>query len=84
MKRADIKLFFLRAMVRMDGQPMPESVLIDTAMINGAFMPRPTQGDAVTAIRELEADGYVAGTADELTEQRFWVLTTKGKLRAQS
>lgn len=79
---ADIKRFVLRALGRMEGLPLPEAQLVTA--INGGFTPRPLLSDVHLAMRELEADGFVQGVADELDKTAAtWTLTEKGNHKAR-
>ncbi|HQP35320.1 MAG TPA: hypothetical protein PLI95_09080 [Polyangiaceae bacterium] len=69
-----IKRFALLALARMSGEPMPADVLRDTLRV--AFHGL-TAGDLDRAVRELEADGYIAGSHVDLIGV-LWVLTAKG------
>lgn len=76
-----IKPFLLRALRRMDGQPFPETSLIQSVQL--AFpSPSPSMDEVRSQLGDLEADGYVSAVTDDLTRVRFWTLTTKGLARA--
>lgn len=74
------RIFILRALRRMNGQPFPESSLIDTVRI--AFPEAPSADEVRAALSDLEADGYLSAHTDELTQVRLWTLTPKGQARA--
>jgi hypothetical protein len=73
-----IKIFALRALARMDGQPLSMDALRSTLRL--AF-PQSAVGDLDRAVRELEDDGYVTGATVDLVGL-VWALSPKGKLKA--
>ena len=68
-----LKKFILLALQACDGLPMPQSALIG-AVQNLARPGQPTQSDVVEAIKAVEADGYVCGVSDDISETS-WTLT---------
>lgn len=78
--RTAIKRLALLALSRMEGTPLEGSALMNSLAL--ACTPRPTDSDCYSALRELEADGYVAGTRDDFTKQDVWALTAKGQIKA--
>jgi DNA-binding PadR family transcriptional regulator len=71
-----LKRALLLALLACDGLPMPQAALFSA----GALQMRPaipTLGDIDCALKDLEAEGYVAGVTEELTGVS-WSLTTKG------
>jgi len=72
------KRLALRALSRMGDQPMPADALRDSIRI---IHPQLTAGDADRAVRDLEADGYIAGTHVDLVGI-LWSLTPKGASKA--
>lgn len=79
--RAQLKIFMLRALARMDGLPMPQDSLLESA--RQAVSPRPALAEAEAACRELELDSYVSGARDDVTSVMSWTLTEKGRHKAQ-
>lgn len=76
-----LKKFILRALQACDGLPMPQSALISA--VQGMARPgQPTQGDVIEALKDVEADGYCSGAADDMQETT-WTLTTKGIHKAR-
>ena len=78
-ERTQIKRFALRALLRMDGIPMPQDALIDSIRL---ALPAATQSDIEVALKELEADHLAAANYDELTGTT-WTLTDKGQHKAK-
>lgn len=78
---SDIKRFVLRAMLRLNGIPWPDT-LLDAAARQG-LRPRPLQSDLSQAKRELERTGYIQATRDELDDTITWTLTDKGRHKAK-
>lgn len=76
---AAIKPFVLRALRRMDGQPFPETSLIQTTQL--AF-PGPGIDEVKVVLSDLESSGFTSVHTDELTGARLWTLTAKGVARA--
>ena len=78
---AAIKPFVLRALRRMDGQPFPESSLVQTVQL--AFPADNLSLDETKAVLgDMEAAGFLSAHKDELTNVRLWTLTAKGVARA--
>lgn len=78
---AQIKRFVLKALLAMDGMPMPGEAL-DSAVKSGV-VPRPLQSDVEMVKYDLESGGFIIGTKDELDGSLAWTLTTKGALKAK-
>jgi hypothetical protein len=76
-----LKRHILAALLKMDGNPMPEESLLAAARLLGR-PDHPTDGDLGIALKLLESDGYVAGVTDDLAG-RSWTLTTKGTHKAR-
>ncbi len=79
--RAEIKKFILRGLLLMDGTPMPQTTLVAT--VKDAIRPDPLQSDVELGLQQLEAEGFISGDRDELTEVVSWTLTTKGTHKAK-
>lgn len=77
-----LKRDLLRALLACDGLPMPESSLMAAVALLARPL-EPTQSDILTALKEVEAAGYVSGLSDDLDE-RSWTLTPKGAHRART
>ena len=77
---SQIKRFVLKALLAMQGMPMPGEAL-DSAVKNGV-PPRPLQSDIELAKNQLEEDRYIIGTEDDF-DGVVWTLTSKGELRAK-
>lgn len=78
-----MKRRILRIIQRLNGAPLPESVLIDSVQI--VTHPRPTIAEVQTAIRQLEEDGYITGVCEHLDpEKRLWSLTPRGEIEASA
>ena len=84
MTKADLKKFLLLALKRMDGAPMPDAVLIESARqaFKSTAGREPSLGDITEARRELEHSGHIHGTEDEMDKSMSWTLTPKGKHKA--
>ena len=76
-----IKRFILRALLKLEGAPMPGEAL-DQA-VKETLAPRPLQSDIELARRDLEEKKFILGTKDELDGNVSWSLTTKGELKAK-
>jgi hypothetical protein len=73
----------LVALLKCDGQPMPEDALI-TAVQLTCRPDEPTEGDVVNQMKELVSQKLIEGATDETTKERFWALTTpKGLMKAR-
>jgi len=77
----NLKRFLLRALSRMSGLPLGDAQLRDTAAL--ALVPVPLVCDVTVALRELEADGFIAGHRDDLDGVLTWTLTDKGQHKAK-
>ncbi len=78
MRHDAVKRIALRALNRMDGEPMPQDVLRDSLRLSFPNLP---VGDLDGAVKDLEDHGYILGSNVELVGIH-WSLTTKGKLKA--
>lgn len=78
-ERPQIKRFILRALLRMDGIPMPEETLLDAVK---AALPGSRPGDIAVAISELERDRCIISSRDELGIVSV-SLTTRGDHKAR-
>lgn len=78
---AQVKIFALRALARMGGQPMPDDALRNTLLL-GFRHTDLTRTAADAAVRELDADGHLIGVKDDLTGEIHWSLTAKGEAAA--
>lgn len=76
---ANIKVFVLLALRRTNGQPLAEDVLIQTVKLSH---PALSDDEVRVIISDLESEGYISGSTDDLTETRLWTLTVKGIARA--
>lgn len=79
--RAQIKIFALKALLKMDGLPIRDETLHH--YIGLGFQPAPPRADITAALKEVEAGGYAAGSTDELDGTVTWTLTTKGEHKAK-
>jgi len=77
-----LKCSLLAVLDACDGLPFPEPALLMAARTH-ARPDRPTDGDLLNALRELELHGYAGAVTDELTSERTWTLTAKGIHRAR-
>ncbi len=77
----DIKRFFLRALLRLNGLPWPDALMEDAA--RQSLLPPPLQSDIRQAKRELERAGFIQGDRDDLDEVLTWTLTDKGRHKAK-
>jgi hypothetical protein len=78
--RDHIKLFVFKTLRAMDEVPISDEQL--TATLQVLIAPKPTLADISAATRDLEGDGYITGTRDEVFKQITWTLTEKGKHKA--
>jgi hypothetical protein len=78
--KGKIKRFALRALLRMDGTPMPEPSLVDSIQI---VLPGALLSDITAAIKELEADLLMTANRDDITEVVSWLLTDRGQHKAK-
>jgi hypothetical protein len=75
-----IRRLALKALLNMDGTPMPESILVNELALK--IVPEPTKCDCEVAIKSLEAEGYLTGTVPSFSRERVWTLTDKGTIQA--
>ncbi len=82
--KSDLKHFILRALARMEGLPMRETELVESAMLafERAKGRTPSVADIGEAKRELQFGGYIHGTEDEMDRSMSWTLTPRGKHKA--
>ena len=79
---ADMKVFILRALARMNEIPMPGEQLFQS--VKNVFEPKPLDSEIKTALKELEADGFISGVRDDFDAAKFtWTLTEKGTHKAR-
>ena len=79
MKSPQLKSLMLRALKKMGDNPMTRESLDNTlALVNRNLLGTEIE----SALRELEAEGYIIGVRDELTEIVSYALTIKGKAAA--
>jgi hypothetical protein len=78
--KGKIKRFALRALLRMDGTPMPEAALVDSIRL---ALPDALLTDINLACAEMESDHLVTCHRDDLTETLSWLLTTTGTHKAK-
>lgn len=72
----------MRALLAAGGLPLPDAAIDDA--VNQVVVPRPLGSDVKQAKRELEADGFIHGSRDDLDESLMtWSLTSKGTHRAE-
>jgi hypothetical protein len=72
----------LRVLASMDGDPMPQSALLPAMQL--AVRPlKTTLGDAESAVKTLESEGYLAGITNRFTQEADWHLTPKGEAQAR-
>ena len=79
MNLPQIKRFALRALLRMDGTPMPDAALRDSIEIACA---RPAVSEVDLALNELESVRLISRADDPITG-RTWTLTTAGEHKAR-
>jgi hypothetical protein len=78
--RDHIKLFIFKTLRAMDGTPISDEQLDSTLQV--LISPKPTLADISAAKRDLEGDGHISGTRDDVFKQISWTLTEKGKHKA--
>ena len=78
----ELKTFILKALLAAKDLPLPDTTVRQAARsaFPGVAI---TTGDLGQLIGELEAANLIAGTRDDLSGI-VWLLTPKGKIRAQS
>lgn len=79
--RTQIKIFALKALLNMDGVPLRDETLHH--YIGLGFQPAPPTLDITTALKEAQAEGYIAGSTNEFEKTVTWTLTTKGEHKAK-
>lgn len=79
--RNDLKRFFLRALDRMSGTPLPQPAMFAAA--RGAF-PGVLESEIDAACRDLEVDGFISASRDNLDGLISWTLTIKGQHKANA
>ncbi|HEV2207318.1 MAG TPA: hypothetical protein VG167_00970 [Verrucomicrobiae bacterium] len=77
----EIKRFILRALARTGGLPLPDSSLNDA--VRQAIVPQPLLSDVEQSKREMEADGFIGGSREDLDGTLTWTLTAKGTHKAK-
>jgi DNA-binding PadR family transcriptional regulator len=79
MKTAQLKSLIFRALKRMGGNPMTREALDNTlALVDRTLLATEIE----SALRDLEAEGYIAAVRDDLTETVHYTLTIKGQSAA--
>lgn len=78
--RTDLTRRVLLSLLAVEDTPLSNDMLIDCVSVR--FMPRPTRGDVIQAIKDAEDAGYIHGATLPL-EGVVWTLTTKGQLKAR-
>jgi hypothetical protein len=79
--KAKLKKFILEALLACDGVPMPETALV--AHLQNASRPhRASVIECEVAMKELEIEHWIAGLHDDLTQEKSFTLTEKGKHKA--
>jgi hypothetical protein len=79
---AKILRAILVALLKCDGQPMPEESLI-TAVQLVCRPDEPTDCDVTDKMKTLASEGFISGATDDLTKERSWTLTAKGVHKAR-
>jgi hypothetical protein len=77
-----IKRSILAVLHACDGVPMPEHALLSAVRIHSSH-DRPTDGDILDALYEVESSRHVSALTDDLTRDRSWTLTDKGAHKAR-
>ena len=77
-----IKRSILSVLQACDGVPMPETALLAAVQLH-VQPERPSDGDIVDALKDIENQRYAAALTDELTSERTWTLTAKGTHKAR-
>jgi len=80
--KTKLKRSLLAVLNACEGLPFPESALLTAGRLH-ARPYRPTDSDLLDALQDLERQGFAAAITDELTNERTWMLTTKGTHRAR-
>ena len=80
-QRRQLERMVILAVHACDGLPMPEGALVRAVQI-GSRPAEPTEGDVTEALKDVEAEGWVAGLTDSLSG-RSWTLTEKGQHKAR-
>lgn len=80
-QRGAIRVFVLRAIDRCNGQPIPESAVLDAARIGFPHV-RDAADRACEALDELEQRGLAMQGEQDLTGETLWALTDKGRMQA--
>ena len=79
--KARIKTYALQGLLACDGVPMPESALI--AHLQNCARPKgASQAECLIALGELEREQWVSALHDDLTHEKSFTLTEKGKHKA--
>jgi DNA-binding HxlR family transcriptional regulator len=77
--RSQIKVGILKVLLRAPG-PMGVVWLVTALQ---ALFPQVLSSDVLSCVNELEEQGFVVGSRDEVTEQAAYGLTMKGELAAK-
>lgn len=79
--RGQLKRLALRALLTMDGVPLPDASLRDH--IRNVAPEDALESEITQAMRELEAVRLVCGNRDEVTGRLTWTLTDRGAHKAK-
>jgi len=80
--KSKLKRSLLAVLHACDGLTMPETALLSAVHLH-ARPERPSDGDIIDALHDIEIKGFAAAVTDELTNERTWTLTAKGTHRAR-
>ena len=75
-QRKKISGKILKALAQCDGQPMPETALVEAVRIL-CRPDEPTQSEVRSCLEDLERDRFVQGASGKFTETT-WTLTAAG------
>ncbi len=67
----------LRILRNMSGEPLSLPAIVDTVRLARPGLP---ESDIVSAVKSLEAGGYIAGTENRLLKTSLWTMTSKGDI----
>jgi hypothetical protein len=76
------RIFALRALSRMSGQPMGDATLKQTLRLAYPAELR-ADADAEAIIRAVESEGWIVGYTDSLVGLQ-WLITSKGELKLRA
>jgi hypothetical protein len=75
--KGQVRMFILRGLDRCNGQPMPDSTLVDTVSLAFPHL-APMEDGTRQAIQDLATQGRIAAIVREVDGMTLWVLTDKG------